>query len=196
LGALCRIIFGTVKATITVRVLGILLILLGSTWYYLQGHKDNGLIVGLSYLLVFLGWILVSLSAVGRFILKESVTFSKGRVKWIKTKVTSAIIYFSIAGLAIANMILLGNLIDKRVHNILTSDPTNVTTGLITELENRNTRDGSKEYAIIQYSADGKDVQQAIFNYKGQYFVGQKFEVEYSIDNPEMFQLKREFVKK
>ena len=189
--------FWTVKTTIIIRVFGILLILLGSTWYYLQGHKDNGLIIGLSYLFVFLGWILATLPVVGHFILKEEkVAFSKNKFKWIKTKGTSAIIYLAISGLAITNMILVGNLIDNRIRNILTNDPTNLTTGTITELESRNARGGSKEYAIIQYSADGKEVQQAVFNYNGQYFVGQKFEIKYSIDNPEMFQLKREFVNK
>ena len=193
--ALCRISFGTVKPTI-IRGLGILLILLGSTWFYLEGHKDNGLIIGLSYIFVFLGWILVSLFAVGHLTLSDrKVKFNKNKLKWIKTKGTSAIIYLTIAGLAIANMILVRKLMDNRVHNILANDPTNVTTATITKLESRNTRGGAKEFAIIQYSADGKEVQQAIFNYDGQYFVGQKFEVKYSVDNPEMFQLKKEHVK-
>ena len=177
--------------------LGILFILNGSTWYYLEGHKDNGLTIGLSYLFVFLGWILVSLSVVGHTLLKdEKLTFGKNKLKWIKTKGTRAVIYLVIGGLTVANMIIVSKLIDNRVRNILANDPTSLTTGTITEIESRNTRGGPKDYAIIQYSAAGKEVQQAFFNYNGQYFVGQKFEVMYSIDNPEMFQLKKELVKK
>jgi hypothetical protein len=180
-----------------IRGLGILLILTGSTWYYVEGHKDSGLTIGLSYFFVFFGWVLVSLSVLGRTLLKdEKLAFGRNKLKWIKTKGTQAVIYLVIGGLTVANMIIVSKLIDNRVRNILANDATSFTTGTITEIESRNTRGGPKDYAIIHYLVDGKVVQQAIFNYNGQYFAGQKFEVKYSVGHPEMFQLKKEFVEK
>jgi hypothetical protein len=180
-----------------IRILGILLVLVGSTWFYLDGYKDNGLVIGLSYLLVFLGWILLTLSVAGHILTnKRQVTFKQNKIKYLKDKGISALIYLSIGGLTMAKMALISDFGKNRVSRILTHEPTKITVATITAIERRNSRGGAKDYAILTYSTDNKTVQQGIFNYEDRYTIGQQFEVKYSIDYPEMFQLTKSLQKK
>lgn len=174
----------------TVRGIGILLILIGSALFYFQGHKDNGLVTGSSYIVLFIGWIVIYLSITPN-LGKTKVTFKKNRSKWIKEKAKSAITLLTIGVLIAANFFFVNSLIEKRVTDILTNQPSNQTVGIIKKIESRNSRGGPKEYAIIEYTANGEQIQQPISNYESQFFVGQKVEMIYSSEYPEMFQLIR-----
>lgn len=147
---------------------GILGILVGSSLYYFYGHMVNGSFKVLCYILIVTGWLCGALPA----------------AKLVRVRAVAVAAYIVIAALVISNIVLVYNLNENRVRWILAHDPVKMTTGTIIEVESR-TR------AIIQYSADGELIQQEIADDTGEFSKGQRFEVQYSMEYPEMFKLER-----
>lgn len=161
-------------------MIGILLILTGSTWFYLQAHTDNGFVIGFSSLLIIAGWICIF----------EHLIFNDE-----KSKLPAIFIYLLIGVLPVANILFIGVQVSNKVSTILNSEPTRLTIGTITEIKKRYRRITTDEYAILTYSTPDKKEYMEINNHKNHYVVGQQFEIEYSIDNPEIARIKREIIK-
>jgi hypothetical protein len=169
-------------------LIGLLCILTGSIWFYLQGYKGNGFINVLSYCITFIGWLIILFSFAGQILGSEkTVKFQTNRQKWFiqKTKRTSIIFLF--CGLVVSNTILFDNLANSRVQNILDAQPTNTTIATVKELRKRPGRNGGRSVAIINYVVDNDVIEQDVSNYKNRYSVGQQYEIKYSIKYPEMF---------
>jgi hypothetical protein len=154
---------------------GILCALVGTGLYYFHGHKDSGSLNILCYIVVVVGWIFASLP-VG---------------KWLIARGASVGGYIIIAALIISNIVLVVNLNENRVQEILANDPVTLTTGTITAIESRTRGAFTTVYAIIQYSAGSELIEQEIVDDRGEFSEGQRFEIKYSIEYPEMFQLER-----
>ncbi len=92
----------------------------------------------------------------------------------------------------IGTMTVSSELSAYRVAKILKTEPTENTIGIITAIESRNTRGGSKLWAIIEYRTRTGTVTQAIYNPNNRYLIGQKYGVRYAVDYPEMFVLTRD----
>jgi hypothetical protein len=73
----------------------------------------------------------------------------------------------------------------------LANDPVALTTGTITAIESRTRGAFTTVYAIIQYSAGSELIEREIVDDRGEFSEGQRFEIKYSIEYPEMFQLER-----
>jgi hypothetical protein len=167
-------------------------VLTGSIWFYFQGHKDNEYIKGLSYSITFIGWLILFFSLVGQFLLKEAkIPFKKNKLKWLKRNVIHATAILTFCGLVMTNITVIDYLTDYRLSETLNNQPTNKTVATIIKIESRNSRGGPKLYAIIKYTADNRTFEQALFNYSNQYSAGQTYELEYSVEYPEMFRLIR-----
>lgn len=170
-------------------IISIVTILTGSCLIYFNGYKDNGLIKGLSYLLILLGWLILAIVSVGQILISDKkITFKKNKIKWLKQKSFRAFCYLTTGFLVVGNMILVSSLTDKRVSRVLRNDETRQTIAIVTKLEVRNSRGGAKPYAIISYQTFDKTIEQAIYNgYEPKYLVGQRLLIKYSLDHPEMF---------
>lgn len=167
-------------------LIGLCCILTGSIWFYFQGHRDNGFVNNLSYILTFIGWLIVLFSVAGQFLLKSKIKYKTNKSKWFSQSLVKTAIYIAFAGLVVGNIVLVDNLENNRVSSILNNEPTKTTTAKVTEIESRNSRGGPKSYAIIKYLTDNGTFEQSLFNYNNQYSVGQTYELKYSVDYPEM----------
>ena len=169
-------------------LIGLLCVLIGSIWFYLQGYKDSAIIRGLSYCITFIGWLILLFSFAGQMLLSEKlVKFKTNKSKWFiqKTKRTAIIVLF--CGLVLSNIMLFDNFADDRVQNILDTQPTNIAVATVTEIQQRSGRNGGQSVAIINYNTENHVISQSVFNYKNNYAVGQQYEIKYSIEYPEMF---------
>ena len=167
-------------------LIGLSCILTGSVWFYFQGHKDSGLINNLSYILTFIGWLILLFTIAGQFLLKNKIEYNRNKSKWFSQTIIKTAIYIAFAGLVLGNILFVDNLENERVSAILSNEPTKSTTATVTEIESRNSRGGPKSFAIIKYSTDKGTFEQSFFNYDNQYSVGQIYELKYSVDYPEM----------
>jgi hypothetical protein len=154
---------------------GILCVFLGSAWYYFQGHKENGFLNGLGFIVIVIGWI-CALLPVGQ---------------WLIARVASVVGYILFGGIIFTNVVLVINLSENRVQEILANDPVSLTTGTITAIESRSRRSVTKIYAMVQFSAGSELIEQEIIDERGEYVVGQQFEVKYSIEHPDVLRLER-----
>lgn len=193
---LCRIIGTQHKDIMTLKkkfiLIGLTCILTGSVWFYFQGHKDIGLVNYLSYILTFIGWLIILFSVAGQFLLKNKTKYKTNKSKWFSQSFVKTGVYIAFAGLVLGNIIFINNLEDNRVSSILNNEPTKITIANVTEIENRNSRGGPKSYAIIKYTTDNGTIEQLFFNYNNQYSVGQTYELKYSVDYPEMCTIVRQ----
>lgn len=154
----------------------------------MQGYKDNGFITGGSFLITLISWLILFYSLAGNLLLKEKVLkYKANKFKWLKQKAKKTFIYLLLSGLTVLNIVVIENLSELRVKRILNNKPTSVTVGTIIEIQNRTGRNGGNSFAIITYKTKDETLNQAIFNYKNSYSVGQKYRIKYSIEYPEMF---------
>lgn len=173
-------------------LIGLLLILIGAAWYYFQAYKNNQYIEYATSGFIFIGWIIMLFTLFGKRLMSEcKLKFRKHKWIWIKDKFTKAAIYLLFTVSLISNIELVHELGNKRINFILNHKPTQTAIATVTKIESRNTRGGSKFWAVIQYSAKEKAVKQFIYDPINIYKVGQNIEIVYSIEYPEMFYVLR-----
>ncbi len=169
-------------------IIGLICVLISSTWFYFQGYKDNGIVNGFSYFIMFIGWVILMFSFAGQTLLSEkTVKYKANKSKWFiqKTKRTSVIALF--CGLVFSNVMLFDNMANNREQNILDTQPTKITVATVKEITQRTGRNGGHSVAVISYMADNNVIERDVFNYKKSYVVGQQYEIKYSIEYPEIF---------
>jgi L-asparagine transporter-like permease len=172
-------------------ILSIIFILTGSLVFFYNGYKANRFLDIISYLLILVGWIVILFSFFGRKLLKNKrVSFKKNKFSWVRQKAFAVSCYLVFGVLVVFNLILVTNLTNRRVYTILHNNNTKETTAIVIKLEDRNSRNGKKSYAIIKYQTDNKTIEQAIYNgYTPKFSVGQKLLITYSVVHPEMFEV-------
>ena len=180
--------YRTMTTKLKFIIIGLIYVLTGSIWFYFQGYKDIGIVNGLSYCIMFIGWVILMFSFAGQILLSEkNVKYQTNKSKWLiqKTKKTSIIVLF--CGLVFSNIMLFDNIENKREQNILDTQPTNITVATVKELQQRTGRNGGQSVAVINYIVDNNVIERDVFNYKNSYIVGQQYEIKYSIEYPEIF---------
>ncbi len=178
----------------TLKTIGILCgffcLSFGGLLFYYHGYKNSSFIVSASIILIYLGWILFIASMFGTILLaNKKIKFAKYKLLWLKDKIFKLLIYMTLGIAIVGTTTLISNLGERRVVEILKTEPTENTIGTIVRIERRNTRGGVKLWAIVEYQTKTINVAQAIYNQNNRYSVGEKYLLRYSIDNPEMFEL-------
>lgn len=169
---------------------GLFCLLFGGLLFYYQGYKDNSFIKYLSIGLVYLGWIIFLGSLFGTILLTDKkIQFANHELLWFKDKTIKLLIYAAFGIGIVGTMEFTSKFGTNRVTQILQTEPTKNAIGTIIKIESRNTRGGSKLWAIIEYQTKKVKVTQAVYDYNEKYSVGQKYLLRYSIDNPEMFEI-------
>ena len=145
-------------------VTSLVFVLTGSLIFYYNGYKNNGFLDGITYFLIVIGWIIILFGAFGRQLLKpKKVSFKKDKNAWMRQKIFAAICYLGFGALVVTNLVVVSNLTNKRVSIILQTDYTQQTIAVVLRLTERNSRGGSKPYAIIQYQALSKIIEQSLY---------------------------------
>ncbi|HRH51414.1 MAG TPA: hypothetical protein PLP23_21865 [Panacibacter sp.] len=169
---------------------GLFCLLFGGLLFYYQGYKDNSFIIYLSIGLVYLGWIIFLGSLFGKILLtNKKIGFANHKLLWFKDKTIKLLIYATFGIVIVGSMEFTSKFGTNRVNQILQTEPTENAIGTIIKIDSRNTRGGTKLWAIIEYQTKTVKVTQAVYDYNEKYSVGQKYLLRYSIDNPEMFEI-------
>lgn len=169
-------------------IIGLICVLTGSTWFYFQGYKDNGIVNGFSYFIMFTGWVILMFSFAGQTLLSEkTVKYKVNKSKWFIQKTKRTLIIALFCGLVFSNVMLFDNMANNRKQNILDTQPTKITVASVKEITQRTGRNGGHSVAVISYMADNNVIERDIFNYRKSYVVGQQYEIKYSIEYPEIF---------
>lgn len=158
--------------------------------FHYHGYKDRTFLKHLSAILTLLGWIILLVSICGKQLFADQkIRFQDNKLNWFKNNIRKFIIYSLFSITVVATAILSEKYCTRRVVQILKTEPTNETIGRISKIESRNSRGGSKPWAIIEYDTQNGTVKQAMYNYKGIFSAGQTYQIRYSISHPEMFKI-------
>jgi len=147
----------------------------GSLIYYLWGYKDNMLIRGVSLSLSAGGWLYMGDNVKKAYVRDKSDWYRKISIN------------LAFAVIVLMNILICVVAAGMRVDNILSRGKTNTTIATVTEMENYRTKNGLRHYAIINYQAGNDNITEHISNSNGEHVVGEKLEVRYAVDHPDMF---------
>ncbi|RYG02113.1 MAG: hypothetical protein EOO02_11255 [Chitinophagaceae bacterium] len=89
----------------------------------------------------------------------------------------------------IAGFVLLEQKKDERVEHVLSSGSVSLTTAIVVKIEKRRMKSTTHFYAIIEYSAAGTKIEQAIKDDIRAHKEGDQVNIKYSMDYPDMFAL-------
>ncbi len=106
-----------------------------------------------------------------------------------KNNIYFIVYLFLLVGL-IAHFVIIETTKDRRLNTILTQPDARQTTAVLTGVEERRLHNSSHLYAIIQYNTNTKSVKQAIKEDAGWYKQGQRINVIYSPEYPDMLRVK------
>jgi hypothetical protein len=175
-------------------IIGILLILIGFCITYFFGYKENIFLGIVSYFAFFFGWIIIVMSLFGKHYSFNKPKFKSNKKLWFfKSLKNVGIIIFAVIGI-FTSIAITGNITDKRIQNILYTEPNYETIAEIINLEKRHTRGGWKIWAIFQYKTlENKTYTKGIFNYGNMFRKGDKYYIIYSKKYPEIIEIKDKF---
>ena len=162
--------------------------------FYFQGHRNNVLFVEFPLTILSISWGVFIVALTWNYILKIKDITKKNKLKWF---IESIKIFILIAFIIVppnGYQKLLVNVLNSRVSEFLNENETKIAIGKIIKFESRKIgygRNGSRKYfAIIEYYGNYKKIHQSLYDENSEYRIGQKFEIIYSREHPEMFKLK------
>ena len=163
-------------------IFSVAFIFAGSLLFYFEAYRNIFFLEILYVILISTAWLSLLI------IFWENNLFSNKRIKNLNKKswlnLLMRVLFFAIA---IANIIWLSNLSDKRVAEILNHKKFVIAIATVIKLEERFSKTGSQRYAIINYKAGNQIVSQAFYDCNKDCSAGQKIKIKYSKDYPQMF---------
>jgi len=178
---------------INVWVLGLCLFFAGGTLTYLESYKNNQVIDIISYLLMFAGWLCLFMKAIkGTIVDAPKISFKVDKAGFFKQKIASFFAYAISIGAMLVLMFWLTEMGRKRRNDILLHQPTNTTIATVDYIDVRHSRSSTSYYAVFQYTVNGKMISFPWYEQqKSEFLVGEKFEIKYSVEYPDMMMLMR-----
>ena len=179
---------------INLWVVGITMIFAGSFLIYLEGYRNSEFIFIVVYLLIFLGWTILFMQLIkGTIVDAKKISFSKDRVKFVKQGFAKFFAYLILVAVMGGNMFYMLHLADNRKNEILQNGPTKITVAEINDIETSQGRGGTHYHAIFLYkTADGQLIRYSWSEREGDFIAGQKYEIKYAVNYPEMFRIIRQ----
>ncbi len=170
---------------------GITLIFAGSLLLYFEGYRNNDIISTLSYLSVFGGWIFLYIRVVKGTPLEEKTDeFSKANPEPFMQHISKMFAIFLLLGIVVGNIYYVSRLGNARKIDILQNQPSQTTIAEVTGIQVRRSRRSTSYYAIFEYTAGNKTIRHPWYEEnEGDFLVGQRFEIRYSIKYPEMVEI-------
>jgi len=158
-------------------LMAIACIIAGSFIYYRWGYKDNVLIKGGALFLSAGGWLSMSTDVKKAYVQDKNDWYHKISIN------------LAFGVLILMNLLVCVVVEDNRVNNILKNGKTKTTIAIVTELEDHRTKGGIQHYAIINYAAGNDNISEHISNSDRKHVVGERLEVKYAVDYPDMFEV-------
>ncbi|MBC7398435.1 MAG: hypothetical protein H7289_00715 [Mucilaginibacter sp.] len=165
-------------------LIGPLIILMASLLLYYQYYRDNTWLFFLCLIFSFLGWVIIYW-----FPIKNSLPYKKTLAKIRSVTWLGQIDLFIIACLCALTVSVVIDLAKSRETDLLKNAQTINTVAEITGIEQSHYRSGTNYYAIFQYTTGTKTIKRRLNNADHQYLWGQRYEIKYVIEYPEMFKV-------
>jgi len=185
-----RVAYNTRKRKITaykIIALAVVCVLCSSVLYYYQGYKNRGWIAYTGVALAGIGYIILFFVVNITFLTAKKIVYKKNKVAWFKQFAIKCGIFGITIFVTVAYCIGIGRLTDQRINHILNDEPTNTTVAFVTDIEQHQSRSGTYHVAIIKYQVNGTEYQKEIREVLGEFQIGEKLTLKYSIEYPEMF---------
>jgi hypothetical protein len=177
---------------INLWILGVLMIFGGSCLIYYYGYKNYPFIDYPSYLLIFIGWVVLFMKATKNTIIDgKKILFTEDKVKCLQQFVARFFAYAIMVGLLAGNCFYFSELGNERKRDILKNGPTNTTIALVSEIDVRRGKTYDHYYALFKYTVNNKTIEHSWSEKEGDFFEGQKYEIKYSVEHPDMFSIIR-----
>jgi hypothetical protein len=174
---------------INLWVVGLCLVFAGGTTIYLESYKNNQTIDIAGYLLMFAGWVFLFMKATeGTIIDAPKIPFDEDNAGFFKQRISMFFAYATCAGAVLGSLLWLRDLGFKRLDDILQNRPTNTVVAIVDHIDERSGRSSTSYYAVFQYTVNGKLISHSRYEKREyDFLVGQRFEIRYSVEHPEMF---------
>ncbi len=157
---------------------------------YFEGYRNNDIISTIAYFSVIGGWILLYFMAIKGTLLEDKTDeFSKVNPEPFAKRALKTMVFLAVFGLGIGNAYWMSDLGDARRAAILDNQPTQSAIAIVDRIETKSTRSGIHYYAIFEYKAGLKNIEHRRYEQQGEFLTGEKFEIKYSVDHPEMFKI-------
>jgi hypothetical protein len=176
---------------INVWILGLCLFFAGGTLIYLESYKNNEIIGGVSYLLMFAGWLCLFMKAIKDTIVDApKILFKVDKPGFFKQRIISFFAYVISIGAMLGSMFWLNDMGQKRRADVLQNQPTNTTIAIVDHIDVRHGRNSTSYYAVFSYTVNGKTITYPWYEQReSNFLVGERFEIKYSVTHPDMFML-------
>ncbi len=175
-------------------VIGITMVFAGSVLMYLEDYRNSEYIFVIVYLLIFLGWMILFMQVIkGTIVDAKKIPFSEDKVKSLQQAVAKFFAYVIVVAIMGFNMVYIWHMAKNRKNNILQNGPTKITVAQINRIETSQGRSGTHYHAIFVYKTeDGQSISYSWDENDGDFIEGQKFEIKYAVEYPEMFRIMRQ----
>jgi hypothetical protein len=179
---------------INLWVVGITMVFAGSLLVYLEDYRNSQLIFIVIYLLLFLGWVILFMQLTkGTIIDANKIPFKENKIKSLQQGTAKFFAYTVLVAIIFADFLYMSHLANERKQQILQNDPTKTAIAEINDIETSHGRSGTHYYAIFLYkTVDGQLIRHSRSESEGDFIEGQKYEIKYAVEYPEMFRIMRQ----
>jgi len=124
----------------------------------------------------------------GTIIDAKKIPFNEDRVKFLQQGAAKLFAYIILVTIIGCNIYYMMHLADNRRTEILKNGPTKITIAEINNIETTQGKSGTHYHAIFLYkTADGQLIRYSWSESEGDFIEGQKYEIKYAVDYPQMF---------
>jgi hypothetical protein len=171
--------------------LGLCLLFAGGAITYLYSYKHSEVIDIISYLFFLGGWGCLFMKATkGTIVDAPKISFKIDKAGFFRQRIISFFAYTISVGAMLGLMFWLNDMGIKRKSNILQSGATDTTVAVVDHIAVRHGRNSTSYYAVFKYTVNGNLISHPWYEpAESDFLVGERFEIKYSVDHPDMFML-------
>ena len=166
----------------------------GSLLLYLESYKKILFISSIGFILIVFGWGTIFMQIIeGTILDAKKIPFNQNRVKSLRQVVAKFFAYPIFVAIMCGNVFYILHLADNRRDEILQNGVTKITVAEVSGIETNHSRSGTHYYAIFVYKTeDGQSIRYSWSENEGDFVSGEKYEIKYAVEYPEMFKIIRE----
>jgi hypothetical protein len=166
-------------------LIGPLIILAASLLLYYEHYRDHTGLFFLCLIFSFLGWVIIYW-----FLIKKSLPYKNTLAKIRSETWLGRLDVFITACLCALTMSYTISIAEWREAKIWEHSPTKITNAIVNETQTGNNRYGSVNYyAYFKYVVGTKTIVRRLRHNGYQYLWGQRYEIKYVVEYPEMFKV-------
>jgi len=179
---------------INLWIVGITMVFVGSLLMYLEDYRNSEFIFVVVYLLIFFGWITLFMQITkGTIVGADKIPFKENKIKSLQQGTVKFFAYIVLVAIIFADILYMSHLAKNRKNELLQNGPTKTAIAEINDIETTHGRSGTHYHAIFLFkTVDGQSISYSWSENEGDFIEGQKYEIKYVVEYPEMFRIMRQ----